>query len=306
MTTIRTPLVAFALALIGSTASAQDLPRPAKAPPAEAKPKPAPPKAPKAQPAPKVEAEAEGSSEAASETAPEAAAPAEASAPEAPPPEAPASAPETTAEAAAPEGPAEDTEPGAAGEAPATEAAPTAADAAPAVEGGAAAAPIEPSTPVFSYYPSAPRDERPEILPYHEGDAVPEGYYVDTRIRRGLVIAGGISFGVTYLAAAGVAVQVQNDEFDRVDEVFEDEDDASVLYIPVVGPFIAAGRLGDRHGGAAAVAAFDGLAQAAGLSMFIAGLAAKEMVLVKEEQTTVGLAPGAVGTASGMTLVGSF
>src|SRR5690606_38236504 len=175
-------------------------------------------------------------------------------------------------------------------------------------EAGEAATVPDPSatTPVFAYYPTPPQDERPETLPYVEGEPVPEGYRVDTRIRKGLVIGGAVTFGVTYLAAAGLAVQAHNDEYDAADELFEDESDANVLFIPIAGPFIMAGKLAEERREAAAVAAVDGLAQAAGLSMFIAGLAAPKTVLVKDETHSLSVTPTAPGASSGLTVVGSF
>jgi hypothetical protein len=292
MITTRTSLVALGLTLgaciMTSTALAQDLPRPktpaAKAPtkaPAKAAPKPVQaPKAPAAEAAPEPETDGQ---------------PAEAVEPA--PTEAEVQAQEAVEDPAdeAVEVEVEPAEEAGEGEPPA---APEMA--APAAE------PTAPTTPVFSYYPSAQTDERPAILPYHEGDAVPDGYHLGSRMRRGLVIGGGITFGLTYLAAVGVAVQVHNDEAEPVDDFFAKKSDANALFVPVVGPFVAAGHLAEERGGAAAVAVFDGLAQAAGLSMFIAGLAAPKTVLVKNEEQHVSVIPGAVGSPSGLTVVGAF
>src|SRR5688572_15787699 len=62
------------------------------------------------------------------------------------------------------------------------------------------------------YYPPpgyGPPAEYPPVGPkrmnYEEGQPIPPGYRVETRARRGLIIAGAVTFGVTYLLSAFAA-----------------------------------------------------------------------------------------------------
>jgi hypothetical protein len=125
----------------------------------------------------------------------------------------------------------------------------------------------------------------PEELPYREGAPVPPGYHVETRIRRKMVIGGGVTLAATWAFSAVMAsVVVQYDS--RV----------APLYVPVVGPFIAIGTSAQQlHASdrttVSLLYAIDGLAQTAGLALLIAGIAAKETVLLYGPPTTATAAP---------------
>ncbi len=125
-----------------------------------------------------------------------------------------------------------------------------------------AAAPQPPAVVVM-------RSEEPkEELPYEEGDPIPEGYKLTTKSYNGLLIAGGVTFGVLYglSAAVGIAAMAEGD------------DGGGMLLIPVAGPFIAAGTLDSQNDfkGPGVVA---GLGQAAGLTLLTLGLVLDKQVL---------------------------
>jgi len=144
-------------------------------------------------------------------------------------------------------------------------------------------------------------------MDYEDGDPVPPGYHVDTKIRKGLVIGGAATFGALYLLTALTAAVVQS----AADSVGDDADEVIPLYIPVAGPFVAMATLNAEGGGIVALALL-GVGQAAGLGMLITGLAAQKTELVRNdvgavEKPRIRLAPTAgKGGQPGLSLVGTF
>jgi hypothetical protein len=138
----------------------------------------------------------------------------------------------------------------------------------------AAANPPVPSPDAPSHPSAAPGygiPPSPSELEYREGGAVPDGYVVERRVNKALVIAGASTFGGVYLLTTlGAAIAVDTSE-----------DDAAIepLFIPVAGPFVAIHTTDASATGTFGLVV-DGLAQAAGLGMFVAGFAAQDEVLV--------------------------
>lgn len=128
--------------------------------------------------------------------------------------------------------------------------------------------------------------DMPETLPYEEGDPVPYGYRPDTRIRRGLVIGGAVTLGSLYLMSASFG--------SLASDVDSGSDDYTPLYVPVLGPFITINTANSRGSGTFFLL-MDGVGQSAGLAMLIAGLAAPQSVLVRNDIAEVRLSPVAVG-----------
>jgi hypothetical protein len=161
---------------------------------------------------------------------------------------------------------------------------------------------------------AAPTYMGPYEMEYLEGAEIPPGYMKVERMRKGLVIAGAVTFGVSWLvsATAGVALTDEHNNnscaysedysgngYGYCDD--DDESDAVPLFIPVVGPFIAMGTL-DAEGPGRAALFLDGVVQVGGLAMLIAGVAATRTVLVRTPAATVAIAPG----PSSVHLTGSF
>jgi hypothetical protein len=118
---------------------------------------------------------------------------------------------------------------------------------------------------------SAPTMMGPAEMDYSGGE-IPEGYQLESRINKGLVIAGASTFGGVYIFnCLGAAIAYDASEGDK--------DAYTPLFIPVAGPFVTI-HTADATATGTFGLVVDGLAQAAGLSMFIAGLAAQEDVLV--------------------------
>lgn len=131
----------------------------------------------------------------------------------------------------------------------------------------------------------------PKTMRYEEGMRIPPGYHRESRIRRGLVIAGAITFGTLHLFSIGIASL--------------DTDSTKPLYAPVVGPIIAIGTLEPSTGGAV-ILAVDALGQAAGLAMLIAGLAATKEILVRDDVVELTLTPVVGENQRGLSLTGRF
>jgi hypothetical protein len=103
------------------------------------------------------------------------------------------------------------------------------------------------------------------------GGDIPDGYVLESRINKGLVIAGASVFGGVYLLTC-MGAAIAHDESSNPEQF-------DPLFIPVAGPFVTI-HTADANATGTFGLVIDGLAQTAGLSMFIAGLAAQEDVLV--------------------------
>lgn len=150
----------------------------------------------------------------------------------------------------------------------------------------------------------APAALGPKILDWEEGEPVRPGYHPETRVRKGLVIGGAVTFGVMYLFTA-LAGAIASDVSEATSG---SSGDTVPLFIPVIGPFIAIGTLHPGTTGGFFLA-LDGIAQAGGLAMFIAGLAAPRPVQVRNDvgKSFVRPTPMMVGgTSPGFGLVGKF
>src|SRR4051812_26805889 len=114
----------------------------------------------------------------------------------------------------------------------------------------------------------------PRELDWAPGEPVPPGYRPSTKIRTGLVIGGAVTLGAVWLlnvATASIAVSVDSNG-----------SVAAPLFAPVVGPFIAIGTLHANALGGFWLA-FDGVVQAAGAAMLIAGIAAPKTILQRTD-----------------------
>jgi len=179
----------------------------------------------------------------------------------------------------------------------------------PPVGGPVYTAPIYQETQP-SYVPQSVAMSGPRMIKdWNEGDPIPPGYHPTTRIKKGFVIAGAVTFGTTYLITAfGASIADA-----------ASSNSASALFVPIAGPFIQMGQCG--NGGCGAVGdfwlGFDGVVQAAGLAMFIYGLASPTTVLVRNDLGSNEMKPKAPklaltpvpilsGTTQGIGLLGQF
>ena len=146
------------------------------------------------------------------------------------------------------------------------------------------------------YVPQSVAMSGPRVInDYQDGDPVPPGYHADTRVRKGLVIGGAVTFGSMYLLSVLVASTANDIQ----------KDSATLLYVPVLGPFLQMGKTDSSSG--KTILAIDGLAQAAGVAMLIGGLVSPKTVLVRNDLAEISVVPMRVGTdGSGAGLVGKF
>ncbi len=150
--------------------------------------------------------------------------------------------------------------------------------------------------------------------PPTHGDSgeVPDGYYLKHRRRKGLMIAGGITFGVAWLASIAAARYTIEERdpgfFDRAEDGADVEWPAEAsLMIPVAGPWMALAQLDDQISGRdKLVIAGSGLAQLGGLAMLGVGLFYEDTVLVKKETVEVSAAPMLAPGVAGAAITGSF
>lgn len=134
-------------------------------------------------------------------------------------------------------------------------------------------------------------------MPFEEGQPIPPGYRVETRARKGLIVGGAVTFGVLYLLSAFTAsVAVDSG----------DSEEFGPLFIPVAGPFVAIGTTGAEGVGTFTLV-LDGVGQAGGVAMFIAGMVTEEKFLLRNDQAKISVTPMMVGDSSfGLGLRGSM
>jgi hypothetical protein len=134
------------------------------------------------------------------------------------------------------------------------------------------------------------------IRDWQEGMPIPHGYHQETRARRGLVIAGSIVFGVTYIYTSLIAA---------AGEESSGQNELGSLWVPVLGPFMQMAETDSPLGNY--VLLLDGLAQAAGVTMLVAGLVYPRHVLVRNDLASMTVVPMKIGMeGSGLGVVGRF
>ena len=154
--------------------------------------------------------------------------------------------------------------------------------------------------PAGYYAPAAPGygapSLGPKVMDYDDGQPVPQGYHVETRIRKGLAIGGGVMFGSMYLLSAFGAA-VASDTGDK---------NAWPFWVPAIGPFIAIGTEHNSGAGSSSLTflyVIDGLVQTGGLAMLIAGIALPSTKLVRDDigllHDTVHIRPSPIALGRG-------
>jgi hypothetical protein len=167
-----------------------------------------------------------------------------------------------------------------------------------------------PGYPPPGYYPGYPYPPpgsqppaREREVRYEEGDPVPPGYVVRERPRRGLIISGSIVLGIPYVLGL---VSASADNFSN---------ESGWLAVPAIGPWIT---LASRRGcdsyryseddascrAVRTVLVLDGIMQATGAILFVAGVSSTKKVLVRQEAWAI--APGHVGSGYGLVTQGRF
>jgi len=129
-----------------------------------------------------------------------------------------------------------------------------------------------------SYVPQSVALSGPAHMDWDDDRTPPPGYHLETRIRKGLVIGGAVTFGTMYLFTA-LGAAAANDLGGS----------AGALYVPIAGPFLYMGETSSQSG--KVLLAIDGIAQAAGAAMLIAGLAAPKTIAVRNDLAKIEIKP---------------
>lgn len=96
-------------------------------------------------------------------------------------------------------------------------------------------APSPGAPPVYPVAGYAPLDDRPNVLDYDASKPIPTGYTVEKRLRKGLLIGGGVTLGLGYAFSVLVAGVAGQDQQGGNDSHFN----STLLYLPVLGPWLA-------------------------------------------------------------------
>ncbi|MDC0747636.1 hypothetical protein [Polyangium mundeleinium] len=124
-----------------------------------------------------------------------------------------------------------------------------------------------PGYPPRSSYPPPPIFG-PSRLPYKEGDPIPLGYGIETRPRYKMATAGIATFAPLYGMSVLFAGSFAGNE--GVASGYY-----TPLFIPVIGPFVAIGS-SDAESIGIFMLMLDGLGQATGAALFVAGMLSDE------------------------------
>lgn len=152
-----------------------------------------------------------------------------------------------------------------------------------------------------SYVPQSVAMSGPPIInDPNENVPVPAGYHPETRVRKGLIIGGAITFGALYLISLLVAAAGSD-----IADSTGGKNGVASLYIPVFGPFVQMTQKGSSSGNV--VLAIDGIGQAAGAAMLIGGIVAPKTVLVRNDLGFIQVTPMRMGKdGAGFGLTGTF
>jgi hypothetical protein len=147
-----------------------------------------------------------------------------------------------------------------------------------------------------SYIPQSVAMSGPRMITdWRPEQPVPPGYHPETRVRKGSVIAGLITFGIPYIYSSLIA------------SIGEDANETSVrpLWVPVLGPFL---EIGYSHSVTLDYAlVLDGLTQGLGAGLVIYGIMSPRNVLIRNDLAMVQVTPMRLGRdGNGVGFVGRF
>jgi hypothetical protein len=121
------------------------------------------------------------------------------------------------------------------------------------------------------------------IKDWDDSQPIPPGYHVTSEARKGMIVGGAVMFGSLYLIdiliAAGGSDSASN--CTNTNYGCSTSNPFTAMWVPAVGPFLQMASNGSSVGNV--FYAVDGLAQCAGIAMFIYGIAAPRSVLVRND-----------------------
>ena len=149
-----------------------------------------------------------------------------------------------------------------------------------------------------TYVPQSVALSGPEEINAEEGRPVPMGYTPIQRTRKGLLIGGGVTLGVSYGYSVLIAALGEDLSSDGRNEV-------AAMWIPVVGPFIQMAQT-DSAVFRLVLGGF-GVAQTTGAILLYYGLTTKKTVYVRNDLVgSMQVTPMVGDGTTGMVLSGRF
>jgi len=145
--------------------------------------------------------------------------------------------------------------------------------------------PYPPPAPTYAppaataYVPMVPG---PRYIRYEDGQPVPPGYQLEQRMWGGMVIPGGVLFGVFYSIGALIAAGSNPPR------------DAGWLVAPVIGPWVMLASTTDGAGRFFLTS--DGIVQAASVALLVVGFHGRK-VLVRSDLASLTVTPVLMGSA---------
>jgi len=155
-------------------------------------------------------------------------------------------------------------------------------------------APASPYAAPPPYSAPAPLAPPPPRMAFVDGTPVPAGYHVESSPRRGMIIGGAVTFGSLYVISV-IAADARGSDGTT-------NENLKPLYLPVFGPLLSSSKVQNGTG----ILILDGIGQAAGLAMVIAGVAFPKTELVRNDVAEVHLVPTAASDREGLSLLGIF
>ncbi len=144
-----------------------------------------------------------------------------------------------------------------------------------------------------------------EIEDFDFSRPTPAGYTVVHRARKGMLIGGGVTFGVSYMYAVLFAAEGADSSQYDYDGSGQSENKMAALWIPVVGPFIQMANEDSATGKVLLVGL--GAAEVTGAIMLYYGLTTKKRVLVRNDFVgSLNITPTVGGGTTGAMVSGRF
>ncbi len=153
-----------------------------------------------------------------------------------------------------------------------------------------------------TYVPQSVALSGPRVIAdWEDGEAIPSGYHVANRARRGLVIGGAVTAGVLYLFSV-LAASAMHDEGSYSGSGSRT---GTALYVPGIGPFIQMASTSTATGNT--FLAIDGIGQTGGIVMLALGIAGRNVLVRNDLGLTLSPMPMALGrSGGGLGVLGTF
>lgn len=157
-----------------------------------------------------------------------------------------------------------------------------------------------------TYVPQSVALSGPDEIDHEDGRRAPDGYTPVKRTRKGLLIGGGVTLGVSYMYAALFAAAGEDEAaYDDPYDGSSGQNELGALWIPVAGPFLQMASTDSATlklllGGL-------GAAQVTGAVLLYYGLTSKKTVYVRNDLIgNVMLTPMVGDGNAGMAVSGRF